>query len=154
MKTQNQQTKGFILNAKTITLFLIFLFNFSFSKAQYYTYRIQEIPNNPDCGGTYKIFGGGTAKSGIINYSYPVNINKQLPSTSPYYFTDSVALPDSIEFINIPLCSPQNFKIPINGTATLINCNCVGMGYVLHQFKATIQPDPRGIANYLIEVSY
>jgi len=153
MKIQNQQTKGFILNAKTITLFLIFLFSFSFSKAQTYTYRIQEISTNPNCGGTYQVFAAGTSVSPPYNYSYPGNINKQLPVAFPYYFNCSGALPDSIHFSSVTLCSPINFTIPINGTITQINCNC-GSGFILHPFSATIQPDTARIADYLIEINY
>ena len=149
MKTQNQQTKGFILNAKTITLFLIFLFNFGFSKAQTYTYRIQEISTNPNCGGSYQVFAGGTAITTTFNYSYPGNINNTRPPSGCY--TSTGALPDSITYSSVTLCSPNTFTIPINGVVTLISCNCGG-GTAMHQFKATIQPDPTGNCNYLIEI--
>lgn len=152
MKTQTQQTKGFILNAKTITLFLIFLFSFSFSKAQTYTYRIQEISTNPNCGGTYQVFAAGTAITTTINYSYPGNINKPQPS-SGCFPTLSGALPDQITFTNVTLCGPSSFTIPINGTITQISCNC-GSGTILHPFSATIQPDPTGNCTYLIEINY
>ena len=81
-----------------------------------------------------------------------MNINKQLPSTSPYYFTDSVALPDSITYSSVTLCAPTTFTIPINGVVNSINCNCTGSGNIPHAYSATIQPDPAGIANYLIEI--
>lgn len=154
MKKQIQLSAGFIINAKNITLFLIFLFNFSFIKAQPYTYRIQEISTNPNCGGTYVIKAGGvTITSPPINYSYPGNINKQLPPTFPYYFTNSGALPDSITFSSVSLCAPTGFTIPINGTIIYISCNC-GSGTIMHPFSATIQPDPARIADYLIEINY
>ena len=153
MKTQTQQTKGFILNAKTITLFLIFLFSFSFSKAQTYTYRIQEISTNPNCGGTYQVFAAGTAISAPISYSYPGNVNKRLPIPYPSCTTITGALPDSIHFSLVTLCSPNSFTIPINGTITQISCNC-GSGTSLHPFSATIQPDPAGFCTYLIEINY
>jgi len=150
MKTQNQQTKGFILNAKTITLFLIFLFNFSYSKAQTYTYRIKEISANPSCGGQYQVFAGGTAITTTFNYSYPGNINNNRPPL-PGCYSSTGALPDSITYSSVTLCAPNTFTIPINGVVTLVSCNCGG-GTAMHQFKATIQPDPSGNCNYLIEI--
>jgi len=152
MKTQNQQTKGFILNAKTITLFLIFLFNFSFSKAQSYTYRIHEISANPNCGGTYVVKAGGVIITTTpFNYSYPGNINNNRPPY-PGFYTSTGALPDQITFSSVTLCAPTTFTIPINGVVNSINCNCTGSGYIPHAYSATIQPDPAGIANYLIEI--
>jgi len=129
---------------------LIFLFNFSFSKAQSYTYRIQEISANPNCDGTYVVKAGVvTITTTPFNYSYPGNINNTRPPSGCYSSTG--ALPDSITYSSVTLCAPNTFTIPINGVVTLVSCNCGG-GTAMHQFSATIQPDPTGICDYLIEI--
>ncbi len=141
----NRKLKQLILAA-----FMLFAAN-----AYSYTFRIQEVSVNPNCDGYYCVRENGNCVSPIIQYSYPSNINRVLPNSPPWCYSYSGTIPDEISFINISSCNPGSFTVPLTGTVNAVSCNChLGLGASMHNFSATIQPDPLGTCDYLITIYY
>lgn len=146
--------KSFNQSMKQSLMIIAFCFALSHLNAQ--TFRIQEHSVNPNCGGTYIVKHNGSGITPIISYQYfPPTINKTMPPPPPpAKFNCYDSLPDEISFINVLNCNPSSFSIPINGVATVISCDCSGLGYINHNFSATIQLDPAGFCDYLIDIFY
>jgi hypothetical protein len=150
--TFNYNLTRFVKTLKTsLLIFILFLSNTVFA----YTYRIQEASVNPNCEGYYCVRTNGFCISPLIQYSYPGNINRSLPGAPQLCYSYSGTIPDEISFINISACNPGSFKVPLTGVATSVSCDChLGLPPAMHNFSATIQPDPLGTCDYLITVFY
>jgi hypothetical protein len=147
-----------LVNFKKLALKMTLLFLFYFIpnhhlKAQTYTYRIQEVSVNPNCGGYYCVRTGGSCISATFQYSYPSPINRVLPGAPQNCYTYTGSLPNEILFLNVNLCNSTSFTVPLTGAATSIRCNCTGT-FAMHNFSATIGADPSGLCDYLITVYY
>jgi hypothetical protein len=136
---------------------MIIAFCFALSHLNAQTFRIQEHSVNPNCGGSYYVKHLGSGITPIIGYQYtPVpNINKTMPLPPPPSLGNCYdSIPEEITFVNVINCIPSTFTIPVNGVATAISCDCLGLGYANHNFSATLQLDPLNFCTYLLDIYY
>ena len=146
--------KSFNQSMKQGLMIIAFCFALSHLNAQ--TFRIQEHSVNPNCGGTYSIFGNGITLVSGVSFNYnpvsppsPPNFNKLFP-TAPSFFTGT---PDSIVF-SISSCTGTTFSVAVNQLGTVMSCDCLNLGFAQHTFSATWQTDPSPDFDYILNIYY